>query len=200
MEEHRVDTYVEEHTLLPILKITSVTDSSTCACVWESMKRKRRDLVFIATSHIFHDTAKWKSQILRVWNLSVSWRIFCFINYLLMPLRLFFALFSEYPTDLGLFSTKSLVEANPDHPVEVRSQVSPLLSVCSWVKTFLWWFHVNSKFYVESLVCDVLVDSSSHCMFGMWLCYVFIPQHAPSQHWLWVYLVLSCNIVPAMKL
>lgn len=26
-------------------------------------------------------------------------------------------------SDLGLFSTKSLVEANADHPVEVRTQV-----------------------------------------------------------------------------
>lgn len=26
-------------------------------------------------------------------------------------------------TDLGLFSTKTLVEANPDHSVEVRTQV-----------------------------------------------------------------------------
>lgn len=25
-------------------------------------------------------------------------------------------------SDLGLFSTKTLVEANPDHPVEVRTQ------------------------------------------------------------------------------
>ena len=29
-----------------------------------------------------------------------------------------------YITDLGLFSTKSLVEANADHPVEVRTQVT----------------------------------------------------------------------------
>ena len=28
-----------------------------------------------------------------------------------------------YLADLGLFSTKSLVEANADHPVEVRTQV-----------------------------------------------------------------------------
>jgi len=27
-----------------------------------------------------------------------------------------------YVSDLGLFSTKSLVEANADHPVEVRTQ------------------------------------------------------------------------------
>jgi len=33
-------------------------------------------------------------------------------------LTLFFSIF----TDLGLFSTKSLVEANADHPVEVRTQ------------------------------------------------------------------------------
>lgn len=31
---------------------------------------------------------------------------------------------SNFPsTDLGLFSTKTLVEANPDHSVEVRTQV-----------------------------------------------------------------------------
>lgn len=28
-----------------------------------------------------------------------------------------------FSTDLGLFSTKTLVEANPDHSVEVRTQV-----------------------------------------------------------------------------
>lgn len=31
--------------------------------------------------------------------------------------------FRHPPADLGLFSTKTLVEANPDHSVEVRTQV-----------------------------------------------------------------------------
>ena len=43
-------------------------------------------------------------------------------------------------TDLGLFSTKTLVEANPDHPVEVRTQLQqppdenwdPTLSRRAW--------------------------------------------------------------------
>ena len=38
--------------------------------------------------------------------------------------------------DMSLYGTKTLVESHPNHPIEIRSQVSPLAKPCS-VKTFL---------------------------------------------------------------
>lgn len=45
---------------------------------------------------------------------------FCFVLFLLTS---FFYLWLTYNKDLGLFSTKTLVEANNEHMVEVRTQL-----------------------------------------------------------------------------
>jgi len=48
-------------------------------------------------------------------------------NYILVLISLLLLLLYHYFVDLSLFSTKTLVESNPDHQVEVRTQVNIII-------------------------------------------------------------------------
>ena len=79
-------------------------------------------------------------------------------------------------TDLGLFSTKSLVEANPDHEVEVRTQVRTtfsfhLFAVCAFVVKCR---HFLSAVLYQNLYQGV-IDTDSTCK----TCYKY--AHTSSQ-------------------
>ena len=83
--------------------------------------------------------------------------------------------------DLGLFSTKTLVEANPDHPVEVRTQLQqppdenwdPTLSRKGWgcisyrsVTTISNYARYQASSFQDSLKVYILSPLSSSFKFG----------------------------------
>ena len=61
-----------------------------------------------------------------------------------------------FVSDLGLFSTKTLVEANPDHQVEVRTQVN---------KHYFYLCGGGNYFYLDFCVCVGGLVVNKHCFY-----------------------------------